>query len=461
MWSKLARLSLLCLGIIALGLALGLPGCQSQEDDGQLTPVVSTRMATAAPTLEPTPVPIPPVTPVATAVPMPTPSPETILITEPLDPCGPSLRPYSRELYEHFVYWTSDGAYLVFDVGDTIWTVDIEDGRLRQVADADKTRYNFLYGFHADVSPDGTRIVYSTCEYVLDRPSISRIGGSEIYTEGYEIASVNIDGTDRKRLTENAHFDHYPVWSPNGSRIAFIANLNDSYWEPASTWIFTMSKDGDDKSGPALAYKAALYPPVWSPDGQSLAFIVNEEDYYPSEPIIYTVHVDVAVRKQDREDNGSAHVVSDGDELAFASVDGDGPMIYTVKPDGTEMRQVWSDEADGASTPVSQVSWSPDGLELLFISDRLYTIRLDDGVLRPLPGVSPDNPSVARASWSPDGSRIAVYDPGDGLITVSRDGADLRILAEMDDYGRVRALNSPPIGIPANPRGMFSRYCCS
>ena len=47
-------------------------------------------------------------------------------------------------------------------------------------------------------------IVYSTCEYPLD---------------GYEIAAVRVDGTDKRRLTEDGYFDHYPVWSPDGRRI--------------------------------------------------------------------------------------------------------------------------------------------------------------------------------------------------------------------------------------------------
>ena len=114
------------------------------------------------------------------------------------------------DLYEHFLHWVPDGSHLVFDVGDTIWTLDIEGARLLQVADTvpDDDRYAHAYfGHYTDVSPDGSRIVYSTCEYPLD---------------GYEIATVRVDGTDKRRLTEDGYFDHYPVWSPDGKQIAFV-----------------------------------------------------------------------------------------------------------------------------------------------------------------------------------------------------------------------------------------------
>ena len=95
-------------------------------------------------------------------------SPETSHIDLP---CGPSRG--FEALYKHFLYWTPDGAYLVFDVNDTIWTLNIEDTQLQEVADVSQ---NYdpgksprtsapKYGFYADVSPDGSRIVYSTCEY--------------------------------------------------------------------------------------------------------------------------------------------------------------------------------------------------------------------------------------------------------------------------------------------------------
>ena len=60
-----------------------------------------------------------------------------------------------------------------------------------------------------DVSADGSRIAYSTCAY------------AEV-DDDYEIVVSNIDGTDTKRLTDNSGSEFYPVWSPDGTRLAFV-----------------------------------------------------------------------------------------------------------------------------------------------------------------------------------------------------------------------------------------------
>ena len=103
-----------------------------------------------------------------------------------------------------------------------------------------------LYGFHADMSPDGRRVVYSTCEfperdvrYAVDREDYH-----------YDIAVINLDGTEQQRLTENTYLDHYPVWSPDGSRIAFIANppRKDYFYEEGAR-LYTMATNGVGHTG--------------------------------------------------------------------------------------------------------------------------------------------------------------------------------------------------------------------
>ena len=149
-------------------------------------------------------------------------------IAEAIDPCDPLFGAYFGDLHEHFLHWAGGGSHLVFDVDDTIWALNVENGLLRQVADADadyessamrQGSRKFNYGFHADVRPDGSRIVYATCEFMRDEPLVDKWGGV-LYSEGHEIAAVNLDGTGHERLTRNEHFENFPVWSPDGSRIA-------------------------------------------------------------------------------------------------------------------------------------------------------------------------------------------------------------------------------------------------
>ena len=68
--------------------------------------------------------------------------------------------------------------------------------------------YEFRYGFYGDVSPDGSQIVYASCDYQNDVRIYFR------NSFGYEIAMVNIDGTGRHRLTKNSHSTTIPHGRP-------------------------------------------------------------------------------------------------------------------------------------------------------------------------------------------------------------------------------------------------------
>ena len=103
----------------------------------------------------------------------------------------------------HFLHWTPDGSQLIFDHSDTIWAVDSQGTRVEAVVDADPedpdANYPSVYEFYADLGPDGSRIVYSTCEYPLDVSTSGHSGESSLY----EIATVDLAGGGRQRLTES------------------------------------------------------------------------------------------------------------------------------------------------------------------------------------------------------------------------------------------------------------------
>ena len=107
--------------------------------------------------------------------------------------------------------------------------VDADGTQVHRIVDANPGDI-FEYGYYADMSPDGTKIVYSTCEF----PTEGEVTYSERENYNYEIAVINLDGTGQRRLTENRTFEHYPVWSPDGSRIAYLSG------DPAlMNWNFT------------------------------------------------------------------------------------------------------------------------------------------------------------------------------------------------------------------------------
>ncbi len=402
--------------------------------------------------------------------------------------CGPAPWGFDGELHESFLHWAGDDAYLVFDHDDVLLVLDIKGAQLREVADADEDYtgnsdgwYRFKYGFYADVSPDSSQIIYSTCEYYLD--DVKNEWG--VRPAGYDIATVNIDGTDRKQLTRDRYLDHYPTWSPDGTRIAIVRDKSRfAPWGPGYDGnLYVVYADAQGRIALGLLASidtVAKYPPVWSPDGQRLAFTAYEEDgnrilytvgvptwspgneelsftslgeeprivydywrpnsyisdgiwlrIYWRNGVPYSVRSDVPMPNRIGDTRSVPTWSPNSEELAFASVDGESQIIYAVKPDGTDLRTIWRSESGASATPIVQVLWSPDGSELLFLSDGAYLVRQDGSDLRLLPTVG------TRAAWSPDGSRIAIYDPGYALYTMSRDGTDLRVLVEQDANGNL------------------------
>ena len=233
---------------------------------------------------------------------------------------------------------------------------------------------------------------------------------------------MNVDGSGYRRLTENRYFENYPVWSPDGAEIAFIRRFGRHY-RVESVGLYIMSAEDGEVRPLYFTERLALYPPVWSPDGKRLAFIANEGECCPFKRVLYTVRSDDSDPNRIGETTAPAAWSPDGEELAFAAKEGREAVIYAVRADGTGLRTIWR-SAPYDPTPVSQVSWSPDGSEVLFTSGRLYVIGSDGSGLRRLATGVPST----RAAWSPDGSRIAIYHPGRHIVTVSRDGTDLREL---------------------------------
>jgi Tol biopolymer transport system component len=103
----------------------------------------------------------------------------------------------------------------------------------------------------------------------------------------------------------------------------------------------------------------------------------------------------------------SVDVSPDGEWVALAS----GPPqedIFVVRSDGRGLRQLTRDSAYDRVP-----KWAPDGSRIAFHSNReglqqIWTVKPDGSELRRLTGY-PDE-GLRSAVWSPDGSRIAAFD---------------------------------------------------
>ena len=374
-------------------------------------------------------------------------------------PCGPLGFSINLGEGKIFLAWTPDGAHLVFnyyaggEVGfyernifTGIWLVDAAGSRLEMLVDANPSRQS-QYGHHADISPDGTQLVYASCEY----PYLGRGNFN------FEVAIIGIDGTGQRRLTKNLYLNQYPVWSPDGSRVAFLSTKQD-YEAPEGMALYTMAADGSDvqRVAPPGKHGLTLAPPEWSPDGERIAFQVNTDYFYGFLRDLYAVRADGSEMTLLTEEVVSAPAWSpDGQRLAVAKIAGDHVELFTLAADGSDPQLIaiilsrellrWEPSFGGT---IHTVSWSPDGSRLLFSCENgVCIINLESGEVL---GLVEDGQSVYFApyvaAWSPDGTRVAVYTPGLGrpqLYTVALDGTDRRDLILLDEDGNLMPAHPP------------------
>lgn len=197
--------------------------------------------------------------------------------------------------------WSPDGSRLVYmspRSGDHQIYVSDSDGLHETQLTSDPASHDY-----PQWSPDGSRIAYSvsTTTWVMnadgsDQHQIFTGGaidavswspdGNQLALGATEVFVINADGTDLRVLTNTPdHNSNAPVWSPDGTRIAFITNRDSSPGD-----IYLMNADGTNQvaltESPYEVYNDQI---AWSPDGARLAFRSNRPDSHPN---IYVMEID-------------------------------------------------------------------------------------------------------------------------------------------------------------------------
>ncbi len=272
------------------------------------------------------------------------------------------------------------------------------------------------------VSPDGKKVLYG-----VSYESV------ELNKSNNELYSMNIDGSDVKRLTKSAQSESEAVWIDNGRKIAFVA-LHDG---KPQMWV--MNADGTNRHVVSRLENGVSGFKV-SPDGKKVVVISTvkysrtAQDVYPDLTKATGRLIDDLMYKHwDEWVTEIPHpFVADFDNYRLTNVKDimDGERYESpMKPFGG----------------VESFAWSPDSKELVYVSRKkegmayaistnsdLYCYNLESGKTRNLtegmmgydtnPAFSPDGSKIAWLSMEHDGyesdkNRIFVMDLKSGVKT--------------------------------------------
>jgi dipeptidyl aminopeptidase/acylaminoacyl peptidase len=211
--------------------------------------------------------------------------------------------------------WSPDGKYLSFTSsrpgkarGNQVWLLDRSGGEAMQLTEL-KGR---LQGF--EWSPDSKRLALVVGDpdpeadantpqpgdsggapggpppkpripkpIVIDRYKFKQDGqgyllsGRHSYIYLFDIETKKLD-----RLTKSKWDEAIPIWSPDGSRIAFMSNrADDPDREPSSQIFIADAKPGaTEKPLTTANSRGGRSRLEWSPDGKWIAFLEGEEKKY-------------------------------------------------------------------------------------------------------------------------------------------------------------------------------------
>lgn len=231
--------------------------------------------------------------------------------------------------HNYFPSLSPDGSQIVFtskrDGEHKLWLMNVDGSNQRQIGPSDGLHYGGVF------SPDGLTIAFSY--YSVNSP--------------LNIALISPNGSDFRLITDFDNETVDPVWSSDGSQIAFASMIPNTNLEFEH---YIMDADGNNIKKIPIDVEKQGGRSSLSPDGKWLAFYAGDKN---SRQIWL---VEIATGQLETLTNESSNLAptftNSGDWIIFSSRrgDGDSANIYLIRPDGSEIRQV---------TNNSNTDWQP------------------------------------------------------------------------------------------------------
>jgi Tol biopolymer transport system component len=255
--------------------------------------------------------------------------------------------------YQGDVAWAPDGTRVVFTCGNFELCVASADGsgaaRLTKSGWPDSWSYDFEPAW----SPDGSEIVFS------------RTRGGQ--SSGLWV--VGADGTDLRRLVDNAGNEGSPEWSPDGLRIAYASDSG------SGSDLYLVDADGTNVQR-LTSGKAFEGDPDWSPDGATIAYARATAGSFTSEVWLM------------RASGGGDRRLTAGGEPSWSP---DGAFLFLSAPQGNDV-ELFRVRANGSGR--TRLTNRAGGDYAPQVQPAGVTVTLPQAPATPLGAVHPDARTV-------------------------------------------------------------------